>query len=137
QRPSVGRVEALGLAAEAAAVAVRGVTKSAGASAGAGIGGMVLVTSDGFAGSYLGSYHSLSMAAIAGEGTAMERDYDFSSALHAADLDGPERIGRSAGERAVKRLNPHKVATKKVSVVFDKRIAGGLIGHLASAINGS
>jgi PmbA protein len=77
------------------------------------------------------------MAAIAGEGTAMERDYDFSSALHAADLDAAEAIGRSAGERAVKRLNPRKVATRKVPVVFDRRIAGGLIGHLAGAINGA
>jgi len=135
--PSVASLEASAKSAEAAGLAVKGVTKSEGASASAGIGGMVLATSRGFRGAYLSSHHSLSMAAIAGEGTAMERDYDFSSALHAADLDGPERIGRSAGERAVKRLNPHKVATKKVPVVFDKRIAGGLIGHLASAINGS
>src|SRR5207302_10545642 len=55
---------------------------------------------------------------------------------HAADLDDAERIGRSAGERAVERLNPRKVATKRVPVVFDKRVAGGLIGHLAGAING-
>jgi len=98
---------------------------------------MVLVTSHGFRGAYLTSRHGVSMSAIAGEGTAMERDYDFSSALHAADLDPPERIGRTAGERAVARLNPRKVPTKRVPVVFDRRIAGGLIGHLASAINGS
>ena len=67
----------------------------------------------------------------------MERDYDFSSALHAADLDAAGAIGRSAGERAVARLNPRKVATKKVPVVFDRRVAGGLVGHLAGAINGS
>jgi PmbA protein len=67
----------------------------------------------------------------------MERDYDYSSTLHAADLDPPELIGRNAGERAVARLNPRKVATKKVPVVFDRRIAGGLVGHLAGAINGS
>ena len=98
---------------------------------------MVLATSHGFLGSYLTSRHGVSMSAIAGEGTAMERDDDFSSALHAADLDPPERIGRNAGERAVARLNPRKVSTKKVPVVFDRRIAGGLVGHLASAINGS
>ena len=62
-----------------AALAVKGVSKSGGASASAGIGGMVLVTSDGFHGAYLGSRHSLSMMAIAGEGTGMERDYEFSS----------------------------------------------------------
>src|SRR6266446_5627147 len=98
---------------------------------------MVLATSQNTPGSYLTSPPSLAMGAIAGEGTAMERDYDFPSALHAADLDPAERIGRSAGERAVARLNPRKVETKKVPVVFDRRIAGGLIGHLAGAINGA
>jgi PmbA protein len=99
--PSVAVLEERAQAAEAAGLAVKGVTKSEGASASAGIGGMVLATSHGFRGSYLTSRHSLAMSAIAGEGTAMERDYDFSSSLHAADLDPAEQIGRSAGERAV------------------------------------
>jgi PmbA protein len=98
---------------------------------------MVLVTSTGFSGAYLGSRHGVSMQAIAGEGTGMEQDYDFSSALHAADLAAPADIGRTAGERAVRRLNPRKAATKPVPVVFDPRIAGSLIGHLATAVNGS
>ena len=135
--PSVAQLEAMARAAEAAALAVQGVSKSGGASASAGIGGMVLVTSGGFKGSYLGSRHGVSMQAIAGEGTGMEQDYDFSSAIHAADLTAPELIGRSAGERAVRRLNPRKVTTRRVPVVFDPRIAGSLVGHLASAINGS
>jgi len=135
--PDVGTLEQMAKRAERAALAVNGVTKSDGASASAGIGGMVLLTSHGFSGSYLGSRHGLSMTAIAGEGTGMERDYDYSSTLHAADLDAPEKIGRTAGERAVERLNPRKVATKKVPVVFDRRIAGSLVGHLANAINGS
>jgi len=135
--PSVAQLEAMARAAEAAALAVKGVSKSGGASASAGIGGMVLVTSGGFRGSYLGSRHGVSMQAIAGEGTGMEQDYDFSSAIHAADLAAPEEIGRSAGERAVRRLKPRKVTTRRVPVVFDPRIAGSLVGHLASAINGS
>jgi PmbA protein len=98
---------------------------------------MVLVTSGGFTGAYLGSRHGMSMQAIAGEGTGMEQDYDFSSAIHGADLAAPDTIGRSAGERAVRRLNPKKVSTRKVPVVFDTRIAGTLVAHLASAINGS
>jgi PmbA protein len=85
----------------------------------------------------VGSRHSVSAMAIAGEGTGMERDYDFTSALHASDLEAAEKIGRSAGERAVKRLNPRKVETRRVPVVFDPRIAGSLVGHLASAINGA
>src|SRR5690606_10626108 len=115
--PGVQDLEAMARAAEAAALAVAGVTKSGGASASAGIGGLVLVTSTGFTGAYLGSRHGISMTAIAGSGTGMERDYDYSSALHAADLDDPETIGRRAGERAVARLNPRKVATQKVPVV--------------------
>ncbi len=137
QLPSVTELEEKARASEAAALAIKGVSKSGGASASAGIGGMVLVTSNGFRGAYLGSRHGLSMEAIAGEGTGMERDYDFSSAIHGGDLDAPETIGRSAGERAVKRLNPKKVSTKRVPVVFDPRVAGSLIGHLSSAINGS
>jgi PmbA protein len=135
--PTVTRLEELARQAEAAAMAVAGVTKSGGASASAGIGGMVLVTSNGFHGAYLGSRYGLSMTAIAGEGTAMERDYDFSSTLHAADLESPEKVGRTAAERAVARLNPRKAATGRVPVVFDQRVAGSLIGHLASAINGA
>jgi PmbA protein len=135
--PSVARLEEMARAVEAAALAVKGVSKSGGASASAGIGGMVLVTSSGFTGAYLGSRHGASVEAIAGNGTGMERDYDFSSALHACDLMAPDAIGRSAGERAVRRLNPKKVATKRVPVVFDTRLAGSILGHLASAINGS
>jgi PmbA protein len=135
--PSVALLEERAKRAESAALAVEGVTKSGGASASAGIGGMVLVTSGGFRGAYLSSGQSVSMTAIAGEGTAMERDYDYSSTLHGADLDPPEKVGRSAGERTVERLNPRKVETKRVPVVFDRRVAGSLVSHLASAINGS
>lgn len=137
QLPVVARLEELARQAETAAMAVAGVTKSGGASASAGIGGMVLITSHGFHGAYLASRHGLSMTAIAGEGTAMERDYDYSSTLHAADLESPEKIGRTAAERAVARLNPLKAATGRVPVIFDPRVAGSLINHLANAINGA
>ena len=135
--PSVAVLEQRARSAEAAALAVAGVSKSGGASASAGIGGMVLVTSAGFRGAYLSSGQGLSATAIAGEGTAMERDYDYSSALHGADLDPAEQVGRCAGERAVERLNPRKIETKRVPVVFDRRVAGSLISHLSGAISGS
>jgi PmbA protein len=135
--PDVKTLEQLARQAEQAGLAVKGVSKSGGASASAGIGGMVLVTSRGFHGAYLGSRHGVSMTAIAGEGTGMERDYDYSSQPHASDLDSPEKIGRTAGERAVARLNPRKVTTRKVPVVFDPRVASSLVSHLASAVNGS
>ena len=85
----------------------------------------------------MNSHHSISMSAIAGNGTGMETDYDYTSTLHAADLESATTIGRSAGERAVKRLNPRKVTTRRVPVVFDARVAGSLIGHLANAVNGA
>ena len=135
--PTVALLEERAQRAERAGLAVKGVTKSGGASASAGIGGMVLVTSHGFRGAYLSSGQSVSMTAIAGEGTAMERDYDYSSTLHGADLDPPEKVGRTAGERTVERLNPRKVKSKRVPIVFDRRIAGSLVSHLASAINGA
>ena len=135
--PSTAELERRAREAEAAALAVKGVTKSNGASASCGIGGMVLVTSTGFHGSYLRSSQSISMTAIAGEGTGMERDYDFTSALHGSDLLAPDVVGKSAGERTIARLNPRKVETQKVPVVFDPRVAGSLVGHLVGAANGA
>ncbi|MCO4318660.1 TldD/PmbA family protein [Phyllobacterium sp. 21LDTY02-6] len=125
------------LAAEEAALAVEGVTNSGGSSASAGMGGLVLVTSGGFSGHYMGSRFSRSVSAIAGSGTGMERDYDFSSRLYFGELEDPAAIGRSAGERAVRRLNARQAATGRVKVVYDPRVARGIASHIASAINGS
>jgi PmbA protein len=74
---------------------------------------------------------------LAGEGTAMERDYDFASAVYAADLRNPEDIGRTAGERAVRRLGARKMKSARVPIVFDSRVSGGLLRSLAGAINGA
>ena len=125
------------LAAEDAALSVKGVTNSGGSGASAGLGGLVLATSHGFVGQYLGSRFSRSASVIAGEGTAMERDYDYSSRLHFADLEAPADIGRKAGERAVRRLNARKAQTGPVTVIYDPRVARGIAGHLAGAINGA
>jgi PmbA protein len=137
EMPSVAELEQRARLTESAALAVKGVSKSGGASASAGIGGMVLVTSDGFRGSYLASRHSLWVTAIAGEGTGMERDYDYTSALHESDLEAPDEVGRRAGERAIRRINPRKVKTQQVPVIFEPRVASSLIGHLAGAANGA
>ena len=135
--PTTIELERRACEAEVAALAVKGVAKSGGASASTGIGGMVLVTSTGFHGAYLRSSQGISVTAISGEGTAMERDYDFTAAPHAADLASPESVGRTAGERTVARANPRKVETCKVPVVFDPRVSGSLVGHLVGAINGA
>ncbi|MBI3506312.1 MAG: TldD/PmbA family protein [Proteobacteria bacterium] len=124
-------------AAEEAAMAVKGITNSEGAESSWGSSRVALVASNGFAAEYGRSTHSFSVAVIAGEGTGMERDYDWSSCLHAADLDDPAKIGKSAAERAIRRLNPRKIETCKLPVVLDPRVSGGIVRHLASAINGS
>ncbi len=124
------------LATEAAALKVAGVSKSGGATASTGYSGLVLATSEGFSGSYAVTRHSTAMTAIAGEGTTMERDYDYAVASHLDDLDDPSVIGRRAGERTVKRLNPVKLTTRKTAVVFEPRMAATLVRHFTSAING-
>ncbi|CAN5339555.1 TldD/PmbA family protein [soil metagenome] len=135
--PSVRELERRAIEAEQAALAVKGVTKSGGASASTGIGGMVLVTSTGFHGAYLRSSQGISMTAIVGDGTNMERDYDYTSAIHASDLEAPAKVGKLAGERTVARANPRKVATCKVPVIFDPRVSNSLVGHLVGAVNGA
>jgi PmbA protein len=127
---------ALAKQAEEEALAVKGVSKSSGAEASAGARQMVLATSEGFLKGYRRSGFGFSIAVIAGEGTAMERDYDFSSAVHYKDLAPAKTVGARAGERAVKRLHPRKIASQRVPVVYDRRIAASLIGHFASAISG-
>ena len=123
--------------AEEAALAVDGVSNSENAGAGWNRNRIALVTSSGFTGSYATSSHSIFASVIAGEGTAMERDYDFSSARHTADLDTPEKIGTKAGEQAVKRLKPRKVESQQVPVLFDPRVSRSILGHFSSAIGGT
>lgn len=123
--------------AEAAARAVAGVTNTEGAEAGHTRVEVSLVTSAGFAGHSLRTGHSFSATALAGAGTAMQRDYDYSTAVHLEDLEAPETIGRAAGERAVARLNPVRARTARLPVVYDPRVSGGLLGHFSAAINGA
>jgi PmbA protein len=124
-------------AAEDAARAVSGVTNSEGAEASWGRSAITLVASNGFHGGYATSRHSVSVAVLAGEGTGMERDYDYATTVYGADLEDPAAVGRRAGERAVKRLNPRKAATARVPVVFDPRVSRSFLGHISSAINGA
>lgn len=134
---SAERMKEDALAMEEAALAVPGVTNSSGSSAGGGLGGLVLATSAGFVAQYVASRFSRSVSVIAGEGTGMERDYEYSSRLHFSELDAPDVIGRKAAERAVRRLKPRRADTGKVTVVFEPRVARGIAGHLAGAINGA
>ncbi len=135
-RPSARALLAMAAEAEDAARAVKGVTNSEGAEASWGRTSVMLAASNGFSGGYRRSGYSLSCAVLGGEGTAMERDYEWSSAVHLEDLMKPATVGRNAGKFAVRRLNPRKAKSARVPVVYDRRVSGGLIGHLAGAING-
>lgn len=135
--PAPEALSARAAAAEDAARAVPGVTNSEGSGASWGASHVALVASNGFAGAYSGSRHGVHASVLAGTGTGMERDYDYSTAVFGGDLDSPAKVGRLAGERAVKRLDPRKVKSAKLPVVYDPRVSGGLVRHFASAINGA
>jgi PmbA protein len=135
--PDAEALFALTAEAEEAAMAVSGVTNSEGAQAGWSLVSVALAATNGMARAYRRSGFSLSAAVVAGEGTAMERDYDYSSAVHLSDLRAAADIGRSAGERAVRRINPRRAASAEVTVVYDPRVSASLLGHLAGAINGA
>ncbi len=135
--PSTDDLLAMALEAETAGLAIEGVRQSGGGSASAGRNEIFLATSGGFNGGYTRTSFGVSASMVAGSGTAMARDYDYSSTVHLSDLDKADKIGRNAGERAVKRLNPRKVASQKCPVIYDQRVANSLIGHFSSAVNGS
>lgn len=126
----------LARATEAAALAVPGVTNTEEAESGWGRSAVTLLQSNGFSGQYRRSYFATSVAAVAGKDTAMERDYDYSSAVYRADLLPAAVVGSKAGARAVRRLGARKMPTGKIPVVFEPRIAVSFLGHLLSAING-
>lgn len=135
--PDAETLAALAAQAEEAALAVDGVSNSEGGEAGWSRSFVALAASNGFARTRVRTGFSLSAAVLAGEGTAMERDYDWATAVHFADLRSPEEIGRRAGEQAVRRLNPRKAETAQVPIVYDPRVSQSLPAHLAGAINGS
>jgi PmbA protein len=124
-------------ACEAAAMAIKGVTNSEGASAAWGKSQVAIAASNGFARAYESSGSSLSVSVIAGENDGMETDYDYTSAVYFADMKTPEEVGKSAGERAVRKLGSRKVSSRKIPVIFDSRVARGMVSHFIGAINGA
>lgn len=135
--PPAERLVERATVAEDAALSVKGVTNSEGGEAGWSSSRVVLVASNGFSGTYQRSSHSVSAVVLAGEGQKMERDYDYSHTVYEADLEDAATIGRRAGERAVRRLNPRRPSSASVPVVYDPRASRSLVGHVASALNGA
>lgn len=134
--PSPEALEAAAFAAEAAALAVPGVTRMDSAGASWSASRFHLAATNGFSGGFGSTGHGVQAVAICGEGTAMERDYAFEARTYGADLPSPEEVGRLAGERAVALQGAGKPPTGAWPVVYDERVASGLVGHLVGAING-
>ena len=120
--PTAAELEEDARRAEAAAMAVAGVTQMDAAAAGYSASDVFMATSNGFAGGVAHTGRSTSAVAIAGEGTGMERDYDADTRIFQSDLRSPEEIGAQAGARAVERLNPQKPKTGSYPIIFDERI---------------
>lgn len=125
------------LTIDEAARAIPGVAKSEGSSASWRRSEVALLMSNGFQGQRRGSFWSASCSAIAGEGLGMERDYSYGVARWRGDLRDLQDIGREAGERAVRRVDPRKAQSKSVPLIFDQRVASSIVGHFLGAINGS
>ncbi|MDP4797202.1 MAG: TldD/PmbA family protein [Rhodospirillales bacterium] len=134
--PTAEQMIDMARACEDAARAVKGITNSEGAGVSFGKSTVYLAGTNGFNGTRQGSRFSLSVSVVAGEGTMMERDYDYSSAVWLSDLEDPTVIGTKAGENTVRRLNPQKAKSAQLPIVFDPRVASSLVGHLTGAING-
>ncbi len=123
--------------AEAHALEIDGITNSEGANTSASKGEITLANSNGFVGHYRSSNFGCSISLIAGKGTAMERDYAWSSRRHFEDMDSPYKIANEAAERTLKKMNPRKADTCEIPVVYEPRVSRSLIGHLAGAVNGA
>ena len=135
--PDPARLEAISLAAEAAAAEVPGVTRMDGAGASWSRTSIFLAASNGFAGGYARSHATVFASAIAGEGLGMERDHAAETRRAFADLPDPEAVGARAGRRAAERLNPRRAPTGAFPVLYDRRVAASLLSHLVGAANGA
>lgn len=112
------------------------IENSEGASVSVSESEFVYANTHGFTGGYKGSAHYIGCAMVAVDGDTMERDDWYTSHRVPAALEAAESVGRKAGERAVARLNPRKLATQSAPVLFTPQLAGGFIGHAISALFG-
>lgn len=135
--PSTDALKSRAAECEAAALAVKGVVNSSGAGGSYGEGWKWLMTSHGFFGQSGGSSHSVSVSVVAKDANGMETDYDYDSKTHLSDLGDAAAIGKSAGERAVRRLSPKKLKSRTAPVIFDNRLSRSLVGQLSGAVNGA
>jgi PmbA protein len=135
--PSSDMLKDLAFSVEEAARATTGITNSEGGSASYGTSEIMLATSNGFSSQYERSGFSISTVALAEHNGKMERDYDFSSAVHFSDLRPAAEVGASAAQRTLAKLGAIKAKTGSFPVIYDQRVSSSISGHIASAINGA
>ena len=133
--PSLEILKENALLAEQSALGVEGVTNSEGAGCSFGRYAMGLVTSEGFSGLYRKTLFDVSCSVLSGEGTKMERDYEYCSSTMLHNLISPDIIGKNAANRAVKRLNPIKMQSGKAPIIFEPRIGRSFLGYFANAVS--
>jgi len=98
----------------------------------------ILASSDGFLNGYKSSSFSASCVAIAKDSNDnMERDYEFTRTCHLHDMLRPNQIGSLAAKKTIQKLNPQKIESEKISIIFDRRISKGILSAFASAISAS
>lgn len=112
------------------------ITNSEGASVTSSSSVSVYGNSHGFLAGYPKTSHSISCVVVGESNGDMERDYWYSSARDAMDLETPEEIGKTAARRTVQRLGSRKIKTGKAPVLFAPEVARGFIGHAISAVSG-
>src|SRR5690606_18746197 len=113
------------------------LTNPEGASVSSPRGVRVYGNSHGFLAGYPSTSHSISCALVAQQGADMQRDYWYSAARAAGELEPVEQIGRRAAVRALARLGARQISTRKAPVLFAAELARGFFGHLVSAVRGS
>lgn len=127
----------LALTTEKIAMQDKRITNSFGASFVTNELKTVLVNSNGFSGEYLQTYCSLSLGLQAGQGDRLVEDYWFSSRRHLKELSPPEEVARIAVERTVRQLNPRKIKTQNVPVIFEPTMTSWLLAFLFACVSGT
>ena len=137
KEPSIKSLKDKVLEAENAGLDVKGITNSEGTEIGWNKSKIYLFNSNGLNVNYQSSSYGIYAVLIAGSGTSMEREYEFASSVFEKDLTKTSLVGKKAGELAVKKLNPKKIKTSKIPVIFSPRVANSFLKHLSNAINGN
>ena len=137
KEPSIKSLKDKVIEAENAGLDVKGITNSEGTEIGWNKSKIYLFNSNGLNVNYQSSSYGIYAVLIAGSGTSMEREYEFASSVFEKDLAKTSLVGKKAGELAVKKLNPKKIKTSKIPVIFSPRVANSFLKHLSNAINGN